>query len=272
VDIQAYIQSGIIESYVLGMTSTEEAAEVEVFRTQYKAVENAIHEFSLIIEAGAFETAIKPPPSLKQSILATLKKEGLIREDILTVPAPQEEARVYRLTRGNSWRTIAAAAVILLIVSAGVNYYLFREYNNKKQEYQALLAERQTLLANSEIYQTQLKEWQTAAKMMADTGMSMVKLRSNKGKDDAATIFWNTKNRDVYLMVNKLPEPTTGKQYQLWAMVDGQPVNAGLLDPQCTSVCKMKNIPRADAFAITLEKEGGSAMPNLRSLFVIGSV
>ena len=108
--------------------------------------------------------------------------------------------------------------------------------------------------------------------MIADTGMAMVKLRSNKGKDDAATVFWNTKNRDVYLMVNKLPEPTTGKQYQLWAMIDGKPVDAGLLSPRCTSVCKMKNIPRAEAFAITLEKEGGSAVPNLRTLFVIGSV
>jgi len=179
---------------------------------------------------------------------------------------------VHWLTGANTWRTISAAVVILLIVSVGMNYYLLREYNNKKEEYQSLLAERQTLLTNSEAYQTQLKEWQTAAKMMADTGMAMVKLRSNKGKDDAATVFWNTKNRDVYLMINKLPEPTTGKQYQLWAMVDGKPVDAGLLNPQCTSVCKMKNILRAQAFAITLEKEGGSAVPNLRSLFVIGSV
>jgi anti-sigma-K factor RskA len=102
--------------------------------------------------------------------------------------------------------------------------------------------------------------------------MAMVKMRSMTGKDNAATVFWNTKNKDVYVMVNKLPEPKTGKQYQLWAMVDGKPVDAGVLNPSCSSVCKMKNIPKAEAFAITLEKEGGSPVPNLKAIYVMGNV
>ena len=35
---------------------------------------------------------------------------------------------------------------------------------------------------------------------------------------------------------------------------------------------KMKNIPKAQAFAITLEKAGGSAAPTLEQLFVMGNV
>jgi anti-sigma-K factor RskA len=54
-------------------------------------------------------------------------------------------------------------------------------------------------------------------------------------------------------------------------LVDGKPVDAGLLE-DCNGVCKLKNIPKAQAFAITLEDKGGSASPHLDQLYVIGNV
>ncbi|MCW3107184.1 MAG: anti-sigma factor [Segetibacter sp.] len=271
-DIQAYIQSGIVESYVLGLTSAEERTEVERLRFQHIEVEEAINEFSLAVEKTAFENAIIPPADLKAKIMATIKEEEGLDESIIPLARQFEEGLVVPISSMRSWRMVAAAAVILLIVSAALSYYLYRQYSTGKEAYQALLSERQTLQANNEVYQTQLKEWQSAAAMMADTAMAMVTMHSPKGKDDAATVFWNTQNKDVYVMVNKLPEPKHGKQYQLWAMVDGKPVDAGVLNPSCSSVCKMKNIPKAEAFAITLEKEGGSPTPNLKSLFVMGNI
>jgi anti-sigma-K factor RskA len=270
VDIQAYIQSGIIESYVLGLTSGEETAEVERLRKEYIEVENSITEFSELLEESAFEHAIAPPPELKAKVLSTIK--DLQKESSHSVTKEtSEEAPVVQLHTQSNWRMIAAAAVILFIISGGLNFYLYSKYNNKEEDYQALLLQRETLQAKNDVYQTQLKEWQSAAAMIADTGMAMVKMVSTKGKDDAATVFWNRRSKDVFVMVNKLPEPKVGRQYQLWAMVDGKPVDAGVLDPSCTSVCKMKNIPKAEAFAITLEKEGGNKIPNLKALFVLGN-
>jgi anti-sigma-K factor RskA len=34
----------------------------------------------------------------------------------------------------------------------------------------------------------------------------------------------------------------------------------------------MKNIPRAQAFAITLEKKGGNPTPTMEQMFVMGSI
>ena len=102
--------------------------------------------------------------------------------------------------------------------------------------------------------------------------MHVVKMAGTKGKeDDAATVYWDTRSKDVYVYTNKLPQAPAGKQYQLWAIVDGKPVDAGLLG-NCDGVCKMKNIPAAQAFAITLEDTGGSKEPHLDQLFVIGKV
>jgi anti-sigma-K factor RskA len=108
--------------------------------------------------------------------------------------------------------------------------------------------------------------------MMADPAMKMVKLPGIPGKgDNMATVFWDTKSKDVYLMANKLPKPTIGKQYQLWALVDGSPVDAGILDV-AANVCKMKTIPKAQGFAITLENAGGSPTPTMDAMYVMGKV
>ena len=271
-DIHAYIQSGLIESYVLGLTSAEETAEVERLRSQYVDIDEAINEFSLALEKTAFEHAVTPPAEAKAKLLTVIQNENQLNKVIPIYHNNDAQALEARIRNIRTWRMIAAASIIFLIVSAASNIYLYNKYSDKKEAYQSLLSERETLQANNQVYQTQLKEWQAAAAMMADTMMAMVKMRSPKGKGDAATVFWNTRSKDVYVMVNKLPEPKTGRQYQLWAMVDGKPVDAGVLDPSCTSVCKMKNIPKAQAFAITLEKEGGNSTPNLKALYVIGDV
>ncbi len=31
-----------------------------------------------------------------------------------------------------------------------------------------------------------------------------------------ATVYWNQQSKEVFVMVNNLPEPAADKQYQLW--------------------------------------------------------
>ena len=46
------------------------------------------------------------------------------------------------------------------------------------------------------------------------------------------TVYWNKQTKDVFLLVNALPKAAAGKQYQLWAIVDGVPVDAGMLNAE----------------------------------------
>ncbi|MEZ4904504.1 MAG: anti-sigma factor [Spirosomataceae bacterium] len=81
----------------------------------------------------------------------------------------------------------------------------------------------------------------------------------------------NPNTQEVQLNVLSLPTPTSDKQYQLWALVGGNPVDLGVFDVN-TAMQKMKAIPKADAFAVTLEKKGGSPTPHLEELYVMGKV
>jgi anti-sigma-K factor RskA len=50
-------------------------------------------------------------------------------------------------------------------------------------------------------------------------------------------------------------------------------VDAGVFDMKDGSgMTKMKNIPKAEAFAVTLERKGGSTTPSLDKLYVMGKV
>ncbi len=71
-----------------------------------------------------------------------------------------------------------------------------------------------------------------------------------------------------------MPPPPAGKQYQLWALVDGQPRDMGILALEAADL-SLANVPfvaGAGAFAITIEPLGGSPSPSLDQLVMMGAV
>ncbi len=128
-----------------------------------------------------------------------------------------------------------------------------------------MLTERNTLEANNASYKQSLQWFQ-------DTSMVKIEMKGLPGKEqNIATVLWDKNSKDVYIYSSNMQQAPTGKQYQLWAIVDGKPVDAGLIN-NCTGVCKMnKKIDHAQAFAITLEKEGGSPAPT-GDMYVTGKI
>jgi anti-sigma-K factor RskA len=100
-----------------------------------------------------------------------------------------------------------------------------------------------------------------------------MKAAALKSEDDRAyaIVYWDTvsTSKDVYLMVNNLPQPTSGKQYQLWALLNGEPIDLGMIEvSQKRLLYRMKNLQNAEAFAITLEPKGGSQRPTTTPIAV----
>lgn len=261
---QAYIESGIIESYVLGMANEEERAELEQLSQQYPEIRAAIEAFELSLEQAAISHAMKPAAHVKAELFARLEPEF----------KPASEARLVSMPVTNTgWlRYVAAASVILLVVSAATNVYFYKQFREASDQYQALLTEKTSLLAQNEALQAKGLDLYNGMQIMSDPAFTKVSMPGIKSEENKlATVFWDKKNNEVYLLANRLPQTTTDTQYQLWAIVDGKPVDAGMIDA-CSGLCKMKNISNASAFAITLEKRGGSPTPNLQQLQVIGNV
>jgi anti-sigma factor RsiW len=66
-----------------------------------------------------------------------------------------------------------------------------------------------------------------------------------------------------YLVTSKLPALSAGDTYQLWGIVDGQPISLGLLGRNPTQAAfTLAGSPSASKLGITVEPSGGSAVPS----------
>jgi anti-sigma-K factor RskA len=259
VDIRAYIESGIIESYVLGIAGAEEATELEQLRSRHPEIDKAIADFEASLERTAMAGATRPPAYVRTELFTQLA--GEFRDET--------GGKVVAMSRARFSKYIAAAAIILLVVSASLNMYFYNRFQSTNTAYQALLVEKTSLIAATHARTLDMYQ---SMQMMSDPGVAKITMANVRpNENNLATVFWDTKTKDVYLLPNKMPAAAAGKQYQLWAIVDGKAVDAGMMDV-CAGLCKMKNIPRASAFAITLENKGGSATPTTEQMYVMGKV
>ena len=71
-NITEFIGSGILELYVMGSTSPEEAAEVERMAAAHPEIRQEIDTISQSIEAYALAHAVPPKASVKPLLLATI--------------------------------------------------------------------------------------------------------------------------------------------------------------------------------------------------------
>ncbi|WP_133053946.1 anti-sigma factor [Niastella yeongjuensis] len=266
-----------MESCVLGLAGEAERVEFEQMCALHTEVRAARDAFELSIEQQALAGAVAPPVPLRETILQQLAAET-VPETIRSAPVVQMRP-IRRSAVPVTMRYVAAAAVILLAGSALLNIYYFNKYRDYNQRYDQLLALQTQLAKNNNAMQTRMSNYEQTIRGLTNPYMARVTMEGKDVPDNGspdpgsvATVLWDTRTKDVYLMVNNLPMPETGKQYQLWAIVDNQPVDAGMLDmSHGHMMVKMKNIPRAQLFAITLEQQGGSVSPK-GPMYVMGKV
>ena len=257
------ISSGLLELYALGLTSPEERAQVEQWILQFPEVKEELLAIENAMESYAHATSIAPPPGVKESIL---EKISAVHGPRSTVDSKKGGAQVYRIP---SWFKLAAAVCLLcLAASLVLNYNYYQKYRSANADLQ--VAQNQ-LTQQKEVAEAMNKDMT----VITDKHALPVVLNGTPHAPDAlAKIYWMKNTGEVYIDPTNLPEVPSGKQYQLWAIVDGKPVDAGVISTKkgVYHIQKMKTFGKAEAFAITMEKEGGSPTPTMEEMYVIAKI
>lgn len=271
-----YISSGLIEAYVSRLASPQEEQELETAIDQYPEIAIAVEDCRLGMEHYIMLQSVTPPTVVKQNLIRIIADEEvgkLIREEAEETQII-EDTPVRKLYVSSSWRWAAAAAILLLLGSLLLNVIYFSRYSDFKVKYEALLTTNNTLVSEQNVYRTRIEEMEHSLDIVKDPSIQMVKMPGTKSfPSSLATIYWNKASKEVFLMANNLPQPATGKQYQLWAIVNGKPVDMGVFDIGTDTAAilrKMKSVDNADMFAITLENKGGSPVPTMDQMYVAG--
>lgn len=91
-----FIDSGILEKYVMGMASQSEQIEVELMAAENPAIRHEIDAISTVLELYAMEYALAPSPAVKPLLMATIDYSERLQkgEEISFPPILSENSRV----------------------------------------------------------------------------------------------------------------------------------------------------------------------------------
>lgn len=271
------ISSGLLELYATGLASLQEASLVEKFVADNTEVAEELSRIINSLETYAHSFALQPDASVKDKIFTRIDQLStntpLIisnRFDYEADKSPHKNGESAKVIKTSfSWKYVAAAASILLIGSIALNFLLFQKNSDVNISLQQSRQEFASLKEDNKLTEDGIQVVQNKfSKPISLHGL-------DASPNAAAKIFWIENTGELYIDPSNLPETPSGKQYQLWGIVDGKPVDAGMIktveNKDKFRIQKMKSFGRAEAFAVTLETEVGNKSPK-GPMFVMGKM
>jgi hypothetical protein len=205
-DVKAYIESGILELYVLGDISAEERLQVEDMAAKYPAVKAEIAEIEKSMQLYAEANAVEPSEHLRNRVLSSLVinlgddktfSKSVTHDDddnIATLP----------VTRINSFYKYAfAACLTLLLVSIYGLVNLYSKLQDSNTQLTALQLDKQRFANQVNLMDNQLD-------MYRDTTYKVLRLKGMPKAPTAGMILaWNAVSTKVVVDMHsiKLPPP-----------------------------------------------------------------
>ena len=271
-NVQEYISSGIVESYVLGLASEAERAEFEQRCAQFPELVAARREFEKELEQFASDHAVLPPVGVKVRFLEAIGDESSRNRSSSNQPkiiAMENEKGSIRMHSG--WSRFTAAASVILLIGLG---WMIYQFNSLKGANDELTNTNLLLRAKANTSDSILTQIVAEQKVVSDPNTTVVNMVGTKSAPkSSANVYWDSTSANVFLVVKNMPKLSSDQQYQLWALIDGKPKDLGVFDATNEKVIlKMKNTQKAQAFAITIEQKGGSPSPTLQKMQSLGKI
>lgn len=271
-----YIESGILEAYVLGALSQEEQTEVAANIAMYPELAAEVAQIENAMLRFAENNAKEPPAHMQEQIWAAINAKDAPKSAPQQVnePAVVNTIPLRRQAQEPQWQR--AAIWIALVGSLVTNYILWNQKNQTEQQVAYVKSQEDSMHVRQQKLEASVASFQKVKDMMADTSMQTIVMQTVvKDKPMAATVYWSRHKGDTYLMVDKMPMPPTGMQYQMWVIKDGKPVSMGMIPNDLIAAADAMNklpmlVTGSQAFAISLEKEGGNPTPT--QVCVLGKV
>lgn len=278
VDINEYIASGILESVTLGLASPQEVQEVACLSKIYPEIQAEFIRVQKRCEEMMLENAQAPDVSVRASVLKAIAETPQEK-----APEKKTEAKIVSINtapelKGVSpmWKMMAAASLILTL---GIGALWFVSNREVKRLDNIMASMEKEQLKNDQILQAMTIEkdhLQTVQEVLAAESLRTVKMTGTAMEPEAAVkVMWSKDMKKAVMHAEKITPPPANMQYQLWVIADGKPVSVGLFNydevEQMTEPFDV-NAQNITAFAITLEKMGGSPTPTMEKMVVMGPI
>lgn len=240
--VKSFLDSDLLENYLMGTANEEETQKAERYIAMYPEVRETYDQLQDNLEAFAKAHAIEPPAGLKEKILGRIRK-----------------------SRGpGRFLKFAAAASVAILLSAGATYFMWNQNQALKEENSIVNNKIDDL---EEDMREQLEDVRNQFIVLQNPETKEYKVTGNKkAKELKAVAYVNPVKKLSYLNVKKLPHLPENQCYQMWAEVNGEMVNLGIIKEADQ---KLLALPYSDDNAlgyITIEPEGGVESPTVENI------
>jgi len=261
VNVEEYISSGILEAYVIGDVSSEEMREVEARLKVYPELREELARIEAASEALFLKTSITPRASFKAFLFEKLES----KQEVPVIPMHRESM---------IWRYAAAASIVMALGSSYLAYTYWSRWQESQSNLTQLLAQNQRIAQDYSTVQNRLEEIETEVKITTNPDFERVVMKGTPNAPQSiASVYWNARTKEVYLSIQNMKALSKENQYQLWAIIDGKPVDCGVFDSNMAGLVKMKAaLQFPTTFAVTIEPRGGKSSPSLETMQVAGNV
>lgn len=241
--IRIFLDTDLLEKYLLGTTTTEESLQVERYIAMYPEVSKTYVELQENLEEFAKMHAIKTPEGLKERIIARIRGERIGRK------------KFFRY---------AIAASFTAFIFAGASFFFWNQ--------------NQTLQEENSVVSTQIEDLQKSmTQQMEDMRNQFIVLNNprtrkynvngnKKAKELKAVAYINPMKKLSYINVSKLPNLPEDQCFQMWAEVNGEMVNLGIIE-EAQDKNKLMALPYGENAIsyITIEPKGGNLSPTVEN-------
>jgi len=260
-----FLASGLLEQYALGITSEEESALVEQYLSAFPEVRAEYTSMRKALDQYAKQYAIQPPEVLRNRVIEAVDYQHARSQDN-NEPVPSGSNG--RFSRSGWSRFLVYTAILLM----GAGLFLL---DRKADGLQQALSSQTVLLEACQEEKENLESSNTMFAFLKHDQTQQVSIEGTPLSPEMRLIaYWNEATSKAYLNPVNLPAPPQGKQYQIWADVDGEMISVGLLNPELPldQLATISFIEKAESLNLTLEPEGGSEEPTVSLLMANGII
>ncbi len=239
--IKIFLDSDLLEKYLLDTTTDEETLRVERYIAMYPEVREVYNELQDNLESFAKMYAVKTPEGLKNKITTRIKTE--------------------RAGRKKFTKYLVAASFAALLF-AGVASFFWNQNQSLQQENTIVNNKIKTLEADM---RQQLEDVRNQFIVLNNPQTRRLSVRGNKkAKELKAVAYINPVKKLSYINVSKLPNLPENQCFQMWAEVNGEMINLGIIE-EASDKEKLLALPYSNNAVsyITIEPKGGNLSPTL---------
>ncbi|WP_299396040.1 anti-sigma factor [uncultured Gelidibacter sp.] len=243
--LQIFMESGLLDKYILGTTTLDENLEVESYIAEFPEVAAEYERLQENLEILAKASIVEAPKYILSDVLKEISEETPVVQMV-----PQAKRRT-------PWYSIAASFAALIF--AGASFFLYEQNMDLSNENQVVVDEIFDLRSDIEENNNKLENVMLQFMKLNNPETEKYVLRGNSRAKNLKTVAYiNAVDKTSMIDVVSLPKLPEDQTYQIWAELQDRMVNLGILDE---SERKLKTIPymeNALGLSITIEPKSGS--------------